>query len=133
MPAARAIELTVTNPNGIKIAVLRNSTRAGVASFRLPLAQELDFGSYGIAAVTDGAEAQTDFEVDAYTLPKFEVNVTLSASYLLSSSTTSFIHSIIRPTTSVTGTVAATYTFGEAVIGSAQCVGRFESRWGGVD
>ena len=46
-----------------------------MASFRLPLAPELDFGSYRLIATTDGAEAQADVEVDAYVLPKFSTEM----------------------------------------------------------
>ena len=114
--ARKDIALAVTNPDGIKIAVLRNSRRAGVALFWLPLALELDFGSYALTATTDGAEANPGFEVDAYVLPKFFVNVTLNAKFLL------------RVTTSVTGVVAAKYTFGEPVRGIAQCSGLLNFR-----
>ena len=61
--------------------------------------------SYKLVASTFGAEAHAEFEVDAYVLPKFAVNVTVAATYLLKS------------TKSVSVNVEAKYTFGEAVIG----------------
>ena len=63
------------NPDGVKIAALRNTTRSGVASFALPLAAELGLGTYRLGAEAGGAEAHASFRVERYVLPKFSVTV----------------------------------------------------------
>lgn len=105
-PLTGDVELSISDAKGIKIhkeTLVTNDF--GVASFDLPLANELNFGTWKLTAKS-GAEIQheMDIEVDRYVLPSFEVKLNLGKSWFLVDE-------------NVTGTIESRYFFGKPVKG----------------
>ncbi|MBS2026748.1 MAG: hypothetical protein JST54_02490 [Deltaproteobacteria bacterium] len=74
----------------------------GVASFDLPLADELNLGGYKVAAELGDTRSESDVQVARYSLPKFELKVELDQPWN-------------RPGQPATGHVRAKYFFGKPV------------------
>ncbi|HPO99485.1 MAG TPA: alpha-2-macroglobulin family protein [bacterium] len=108
-PLEGEIEVSISDAKGIKIhkQVLK-ANAFGVASFELPLANELNFGTWKITAQTgDDSKTELDIEVDKYVLPSFEVNLNLSKDWFLVSER-------------IRGSVDCRYFFGQVVKGSVE-------------
>ncbi|RJP27109.1 MAG: alpha-2-macroglobulin [Candidatus Omnitrophota bacterium] len=106
-PLEGSVELSISDAEGIKIHRDTLTTNAyGVASFELPLANELNFGTWKIVA-RYGSEVQLekDIEVDRYVLPAFEVDLNLEKSWFLVDER-------------ITGIVESRYFFGKPVQGN---------------
>lgn len=118
-PMLGTIELSIADAKGIKIHKENLTVNEyGVASFNLPLANELNFGTWKITAQS-GTENKTelDVEVDKYVLPAFEVKINASKDWFLVSER-------------VTGTIDTRYFFGKPVQGKVHIQAlRYVSTW----
>ncbi|MFB3786840.1 MAG: alpha-2-macroglobulin family protein [bacterium] len=105
-PLEGDIELSISDAKGIKIHKQALKANAfGVASFELPLANELNFGTWKITAQTgDDSKTELDIEVDKYVLPSFEVKLNLPKDWFLVSER-------------IKGSVDCRYFFGQVVKG----------------
>jgi hypothetical protein len=73
---------TVTDPKGNKIFQEEKSTsRFGIASAELPLAEEITEGTYQVECRVGESQGGTTVEVKKYALPKFKVAVTTDRNY----------------------------------------------------
>ena len=81
----------------------------GVAHTKLPLAREINMGTWRIAATLDDVTTEKTITVDRYTLPKFDVKIDLDQPVYLAGD---HLH----------GTVTAKYFFGKNVVGGAVLV-----------
>ncbi len=106
-PLQDEIELTINDAKGIKIHKETLSTNEyGVDSFELPLASELNFGTWKITAKSGTqVQVQKDVEVDQYVLPDFEVSVELEKDWFL-------------PSEPINGSIESRYFFGKPVQGN---------------
>ena len=108
-PLQGNVEISITDAKGIKI--FKETVKAndfGVASFKLPLASELNYGAWKITAKSGTAtQATLDILVDKYVLPSFEVNLNLSKQWYLIDE-------------KITGTVESKFFFGKPVQGTAE-------------
>ncbi len=84
-PLAGEVELTISDAKGIKIhKEILTTNDYGVASFTLPLANELNFGMWKISARgKNDFQSELDVEVDQYVLPSFEVKLETSKDWYL--------------------------------------------------
>ncbi len=118
-PLPGEIVLSIADAKGIKIhKETLTANQYGVGSFELPLATELNFGTWKISA-TSGSESKSelDVEVDKYVLPAFEVNVNLEKDWFLVDE-------------HITGTVDSKYFFGKTVKGKVHISAlRYVSTW----
>ncbi|HQH73780.1 MAG TPA: MG2 domain-containing protein, partial [bacterium] len=105
-PLEGDIEVAISDAKGIKIFKQALTANAfGVASFELPLANELNFGTWKITAQTgEDSKSELDIEVDKYVLPSFEVNLNLPKDWFLVSER-------------IKGSVDCRYFFGQVVKG----------------
>lgn len=100
----RAI-VEISDAKGIKVFRENLSTNDfGVASFELPLASDLNFGTWKIQAESGSATTKTDVRVERYVLPKFNVGITLPKEWFLAAE-------------EIKGTASAEYFFGKPVEG----------------
>ncbi|MGC9328599.1 MAG: alpha-2-macroglobulin family protein, partial [Candidatus Hinthialibacter sp.] len=118
-PMQGDIEVSIADAKGIKIhKEVIPANEYGVASFELPLANELNFGTWKITAKA-GAEnqAELDVEVDKYVLPAFEVNLNLDKDWYLVSER-------------ITGAIDSRYFFGKPVQGDVHIQAlRYVAEW----
>ena len=118
-PLQGDIVLSIADAKGIKIhKETLTANQYGVDSFELPLATELNFGTWKISA-TSGSESKTelDVEVDKYVLPAFEVNLNLAKDWFLVDER-------------IAGTVDSKYFFGKTVKGKVHISAmRYVSTW----
>ncbi|WP_406656199.1 alpha-2-macroglobulin family protein [Methanolobus sp. ZRKC2] len=105
VPVEQDITLEITDAKGIKVfkEELR-SNEYGVASFDMPLASELNLGTWKIIATAGESMSNVDIQVDKYVLPKFDVSLSTPQEWFLVSD-------------KITGTVSANYFFGKDVEG----------------
>ena len=104
-PTSSKVDIEINDGKGIKI--FRKELKAnafGVAPFKLDLANELNFGTWKIAAESGSASAQIDIRVEKYVLPRFEVELATVRDYFL-------VHE------DMFGTINANYFFGKPVDG----------------
>lgn len=102
---AREASLTFSayDPKGSRIFKKTVAVDAyGVASFDLPLADQLNLGSYKISAEVGDSRSEADVQVARYSLPKFDLQVVLDQPW-------------VRPGHPVTGQLKARYFFGKPV------------------
>ncbi|MEW6238216.1 MAG: alpha-2-macroglobulin family protein [Candidatus Omnitrophota bacterium] len=107
-PLQGDVEISVSDAKGIRIfKETKTANEYGVAPFNLPLAAELNFGTWKITAKC-GTDIQTesDIEVDRYVLPSFEISLNSSKTWFLVDER-------------VTGSVDSRYFFGKPVEGIA--------------
>ncbi len=105
-PLQSDIELSISDAKGLKIHKETLTTnKYGVASFELPLANELNFGIWKLSAQA-GADIriEKDIEVDRYVLPSFEIDLQLARQWFLVDER-------------ITGTIESRYFFGKPVEG----------------
>ena len=89
----------------------------GTVTTELPLSTEPNLGVWKLAAVAGDASTQLDVRVEEYVLPKYEVKAELQKDWFLVGET-------------ITGRVAANYSFGRAVQGELKVTAsRYVGQW----
>lgn len=118
VPVEQDITVEITDAKGIKIFKEElSSNEYGVASFDLPLAVELNLGTWKIKATAGDSVSNVDIQVDKYVLPKFDVTVSTPQEWFLVSD-------------EVTGTVSSSYFFGKDVEGEVLVeASRYVGEW----
>jgi len=122
--AGLALEFAIVSPQGFKLLQVSGTTdTAGVARFEFPIATEPLQGRH-VARVsamgTNGSQSagvshEIGFDIEEYVLPRFEVNVTVDQTHISGPTW----QSSGTETITVSGRLAAEYTFGEPVVGTA--------------
>jgi hypothetical protein len=110
-------EITDAKRNKVFKANLTTS-KYGIASHDLPLANEVNLGDYEIRAVVADVESEKTVTVQRYVLPKFKIQVSTDKSYYL-------------PSERISGSIKAAYFFGKPVANAqVEVIGRplFEVR-----
>ncbi|MCL7476475.1 MAG: MG2 domain-containing protein, partial [ANME-2 cluster archaeon] len=117
IPVSGQCTIEISDAKGIKIFKETLETNEyGVSSFDMPLASEVNLGTWKVKAEMGQAQTQLDLEVEEYVLPKFEVDVTTPRDWFLVDD-------------KITGQVDAAYFFGKPVEGEVKIVA---SRYVGV-
>ncbi|MFH1744372.1 MAG: alpha-2-macroglobulin family protein [bacterium] len=117
-PLSSPIEISVSDAKGIKIhKETVESDAFGVAPFELPLASELNLGTWKIQAKSGDAETTLDLEIDRYVLPKFDVNLQPEKNWFLVDE-------------EISGVIDAQYFFGKSVQGKVDlAASRYIGTW----
>ncbi len=112
------VTVEVQDAKGIKVFKQAATTdEYGMATVDLPLSSEPNTGVWKVVALMDDRRAQVDVRVEPYVLPKFEVAVETTKSWVLADE-------------KVEGTVSAEYTFGKPVVGEVEIVAsRYVGQW----
>ncbi len=106
VPLVEESEVEIQDAKGIKVFKDNLTTNEyGVAFFDLPLASELNFGTWKIRVISGSSSCEVDIRVEEYVLPKFDVELTTSKDWYLADE-------------NITGTVEADYFFGKQVEGT---------------
>lgn len=109
-PVSAPLEVSVQDAKGIKVyKKVDTSSGWGSLSFDLPLATELNLGTWKVTATSGDAEATVDVRVEKYVLPKFKIEVDMEKEWVLVDE-------------KVKGSVSANYFFGKPVKGTAEIV-----------
>ncbi|ETA67826.1 large extracellular alpha-helical protein [Methanolobus tindarius DSM 2278] len=118
VPVQEDITVEITDAKGIKVFKEElNSNEYGVVSFDLPLASELNLGTWKITAKAGDSSSMVDIQVDKYVLPKFDVSLETPQEWFLVSD-------------EITGTVSANYFFGKVVEGDVLVeASRYVGKW----
>ncbi|AFV24188.1 A-macroglobulin like protein [Methanolobus psychrophilus R15] len=118
VPVEQDILVEITDAKGIKVFKEEmRSNEYGVASFDLPLASELNLGTWKIKASAGDSISNVDIQIDKYVLPKFDVTVTTPQEWFLVSD-------------KITGTVSSSYFFGKDVEGEVLVeASRYVGEW----
>ncbi len=118
LPASESSVITITDAKSIKLfqeEVTANSF--GVAPFELPLASDLNFGTWKITAQKDVSKTTVDVRVEKYVLPKFNLDIQTDQDYFLVSDP-------------VRGAVSAFYFFGQPIQGTVDILAsRYIGLW----
>jgi CD109 antigen len=118
VPVEQDVTIEIADAKGIKVfkEELR-SNEYGVISFDLPLASELNLGTWKIVASSGSSGSNVDIQVDKYVLPKFDVSLETPQEWFLVSD-------------EITGTVSANYFFGKEVDGDVLVeASRYVGEW----
>jgi CD109 antigen len=118
VPVEQNVTIEITDAKGIKVfkEELR-SNEYGVISFDLPLASELNLGTWKIIASSGSSSSNVDIQIDKYVLPKFDVSLETPQEWFLVSD-------------EITGTVSANYFFGKEVDGDVLVeASRYVGEW----
>lgn len=118
-PLQNAVEVSISDGKGIKIhKETLNTNEYGVASFNLPLADDLNFGTWKISARSGSAvQVEQDIEVERYVLPAFEISVNMAKDWFLKDE-------------EIIGTIDSRYFFGKPVQGTVTIEAlRYISTW----
>jgi anti-sigma factor RsiW len=112
-PRAGDAEFEVVDSKGNRIFTKKTKlSDFGIGSASMPLADEVNLGTYRVAVTASGLRQERTIEVAKYVLPKFKLELELDR--------TSY-----RPLETVKGTVRASYFFGKPVRGRAKAtIGR---------
>ncbi|WP_319508990.1 alpha-2-macroglobulin family protein [uncultured Methanolobus sp.] len=118
IPVEEDITVEITDAKGIKVFKEElSSNEYGVGSFDLPLASELNLGTWKIIATAGDSSSNVDIQVDKYVLPKFDVSLETPQEWFLVSD-------------EITGTVSANYFFGKEVEGDVLVeASRYVGEW----
>ncbi len=116
-PQSGEVEIALHDAKGIRVGKFQSEVdEYGIAAFQLPLASELNHGTWKIRAESGSSRSVRDIRVEPYTLPRFEL-------------ITSFPKSWVLVDEAISGTIEATYFFGKPVSGTVQISAK---RWIGV-
>ncbi len=118
IPVEEDITVEITDAKGIKVFKEElSSNKYGVTSFDLPLASELNLGTWKIIATAGDSTSNVDIQVDKYVLPKFDVSLETPQEWFLVSD-------------EITGTVSGNYFFGKEVEGEVLVeASRYVGEW----
>ncbi|WP_340819604.1 alpha-2-macroglobulin family protein [Methanolobus sp. WCC4] len=118
VPVQENITVEITDAKGIKVFKEElDSNEYGVASFDLPLASELNLGTWKVVATAGDSSSNVDIQVDKYVLPKFDVSLETPQEWFLVSD-------------EIIGTVSANYFFGKEVEGDVLVeASRYVGEW----
>ncbi|MBN2488819.1 MAG: alpha-2-macroglobulin [Methanosarcinaceae archaeon] len=118
VPVEQDLRVEISDAKGIKVFKEDLiSNEYGVASFDLPLASELNLGTWKVKATSGSSSSVVDIRVEEYVLPKFNVEVTTPKDWFLVSD-------------DITGTVSAEYFFGKDVEGEVTIeASRYVGTW----
>ncbi|MCQ6962523.1 alpha-2-macroglobulin family protein [Methanolobus chelungpuianus] len=118
VPVEQDMLVEITDSKGIKVFKEEmNSNEYGVASFDLPLASELNLGTWKIKATAGDSVSNVDVQVAKYVLPKFDVTLSTPQDWFLVSD-------------KITGTVSSSYFFGKDVDGEVLVeASRYVGEW----
>jgi CD109 antigen len=117
IPVSGQCTIEISDSKGIKVfKETLDTNEYGVASFDMPLATEVNLGTWKVKAEMGQSQTQLDLRVEKYVLPKFQVDVTTPRDWFM----------VDEP---ITGTVDAAYFFGKQVEGRVNLVA---SRYVGV-
>jgi CD109 antigen len=118
VPVEQDINVEITDAKGIKVFKQElSSNEYGVACFDIPLASELNLGTWKIIATSGESTSSVDIEVDKYVLPKFDISLSTPQEWFLVSD-------------EITGTVSANYFFGKDVEGEVLVeASRYVGEW----
>ncbi|WP_235856166.1 MG2 domain-containing protein [Methanolobus halotolerans] len=118
VPVEQDITVEITDAKGIKVFKQELSSNGyGVVSFDMPLASELNLGTWKVIANAGESTSNVDIEVDKYVLPKFDVSLSTQRDWFLVSD-------------EITGTVSANYFFGKDVEGEVLVeASRYVGEW----
>ncbi|HOE11530.1 MAG TPA: alpha-2-macroglobulin family protein [bacterium] len=117
-PLPGTVEVSISDAKGIKIH--KETVTAdlfGITPFNLPLANELNLGTWKIRAKSGSSETVLDVLVDRYVLPKFAVEVNTEKTWFLYDE-------------QINGTIDAQYFFGKPVEGKVNLAAfRYIGAW----
>lgn len=118
-PLQDDVTLSIKDAKGIKIhKEVLSTNEYGVAKFDLPLANELNFGTWKIEAQIEGqSTVEKDIEVDRLVLPAFDVDVVVEKDWF-------------RVDEAIAGSVNSRFFFGKPVPGNVKIEAlRFVGEW----
>ncbi|ABE52600.1 alpha-2-macroglobulin family protein [Methanococcoides burtonii] len=108
IPVVQNTTVEIADAKGVKIYKDDLVTNEyGVAFFDLPLASELNLGTWKVKATSGSSMSEVDIRVEKYVLPKFDLETSTEKSWFLAD----------EP---ITGTVSANYFFGKVVEGTVE-------------
>ncbi|MBE0523549.1 MAG: alpha-2-macroglobulin [Methanosarcinales archaeon] len=117
VPITGLVVVEISDAKGIKVFKKTLDTNEyGVASYDMPLASEVNLGTWKVTARMGESKTQIDLRVEQYVLPKFSVDVTTPRDWFLVDE-------------AITGQVDSAYFFGKPVEGEVNIVA---SRYVGV-
>ncbi|MCD4703804.1 MAG: alpha-2-macroglobulin, partial [Methanosarcinaceae archaeon] len=118
VPLVQDTVVEITDAKGIKVFKDNlTSNQYGVASFDLPLASELNLGTWKVKATSGSSTSVVDIQVEKYVLPKFDLEVSTSRDWFM----------VDDP---ITGIVSAEYFFGKNVDGEVHIqASRYVGTW----
>src|SRR5665648_120509 len=118
VPVVQDVIIEISDAKGIKVFKENlTSNEYGVASFDLPLASELNLGTWKIKATSGSSMSVVDIRVEKYVLPKFKAEVTTPKDWFIVSDP-------------ITGTVSGNYFFGKVVEGTVEIkASRYVGTW----
>ena len=117
-PLAGEVELNIADAKGIRIyKMTEQANEYGVVSFELPLASEVNMGTWKLTAESGDAKTELDLEIDRYVLPSFEIDVQVEKEWFLVDE-------------AITGAIESNYFFGQPVKGEVKIEAyRYVSTW----
>jgi CD109 antigen len=117
-PVSEEVTLEILDSKGIKLMrTVERSDDYGMVIIDLPLADELNLGTWKLKADAGQSKTQLDVRVERYVLPKYDVTVDLTREWFLVND-------------AVTGVVSSEYTFGHPVKGEVEIVAsRYVGQW----
>lgn len=108
VPVVQDTEVEISDAKGVKIFKDNLTTNEyGVAYFDLPLASELNLGTWKVKATSGTSMSEVDIRVEQYVLPKFDLELSTPKDWFL----------VDDP---IMGTVSAEYFFGKDVEGEVE-------------
>ena len=117
-PVREDVVIEVLDAKGVKLMrATERSDEYGLVNFELPLANELNLGTWQIVAEVGDAKTQLDVVVERYVLPKYDVNVDLTREWFLVND-------------AITGVISSEYSFGRPVNGEVEITAsRYVGQW----
>ncbi len=117
-PLPGEVTVEITDAKGIKVFKKQTtSDDYGMASLTMPLSTEPNLGVWKVTARYGEQTAQVDARVERYTLPRYEIDVTLPKDWVLADEL-------------IEGAISAEYSFGKPVRGEVEIVAyRYVGTW----